>query len=260
MKVISSMPDYLSIFFTTEGLISLLTLALLEIVLGIDNIVFISILCGKLPQEQRAKGRKIGLLMALGTRILLLLATAWLAKLTSPLFEIPQMFSMKGPHGVSGRDMVLFFGGLFLLYKSTKEIHHKLEGEDGGDFKVKAPSFTAVVIQIALIDLVFSLDSVITAVGMVKEVSLMIGGVVISMGVMLAFSGKISDFIEKHPSLKMLALSFLIMIGCLLVAESFHAEIPKGYVYFSMAFSLGVEALNIRLRTKSVVKLRQEIR
>ena len=249
----------LSVFLTASGLISLLTLALLEIILGIDNIVFISILCGKLPPEQRARGRKIGLMLALVTRVLLLLCAAWLAQLTKPLFEF-QLFGMEKPHGVSWRDLVLLVGGLFLLYQATKEIHHKLEGEDGGEFKAKAPTFRAVVIHIAIMDIIFSLDSVITAVGMVKNVSLMIAGVFIAMGVMLAFSGKISDFIEKHPSLKMLALSFLMMIGCLLVAESCHVEIPKGYIYFSMAFSLAVEVLNIRLRTKSAVKLRQEIR
>ena len=224
--------------------VGFLTLTLLEIVLGIDNVVFISILAGKLPEEQRAKARKLGLSLALITRILLLLAISWIAGLTRPLFEI---FG----HPVAGRDLILGVGGLFLIAKSTHEIHDKLEGEEGGSSRRVAPSFVSVIIQILLLDIVFSLDSVITAVGMVNEVPIMIAAVVVALGFMLAFSGYISAFIERHPTLKMLALSFLILIGVTLVAESFHREIPKGYIYFAMAFSVGVEILNLKLRKKA---------
>lgn len=239
--------------------ISFLTLALLEIVLGVDNLVFVSILAGKLPAHQQAKARKIGLMLALVTRIILLCFIGWIVGLTKPLFEVMG-------HGVSGRDLVLLLGGLFLLAKATHEIHHNLEGEDGEgtkNLKKGAATFGAIVVQIGLLDIVFSLDSVITAAGMVKHVPIMIAAVVVSMIFMLIFVHKISAFIDKHPSLKMLALSFLIMIGALLVAESFHREIPKGYVYFAMAFSVAVEALNIRVRSKRAAKavaLRKPIR
>jgi predicted tellurium resistance membrane protein TerC len=224
--------------------IALVTLTVLEVVLGIDNVVFISILAGKLPKEQRAKARKLGLSLALVTRILLLLGISWVANLKRPLFHF-------GEHGLSGRDLILLAGGLFLLWKSTREIHDKLEGEDGEVSSRIAPSFISVIFQILVLDIVFSLDSVITAVGMVREVEIMIAAVVIALVFMLAFSGHISAFIERHPTLKMLALSFLILIGCALIAESFHKEIPKGYIYFAMAFSIGVEMLNIRLRKKN---------
>jgi len=230
--------------------ISLLTLTVLEIILGIDNIVFISILAGKLPKEQQAKARQTGLMLALVTRVLLLCGLAWMVKLTKPLFEIPTLGLLDHAHPVSGRDLILIFGGLFLLWKSTHEIHEKLEGEDGEVSSRVAPRFAAVIIQILLLDIVFSLDSVITAVGMAKYLGVMIAAVIIALVFMLFFAGTISDFIHKHPSLKMLALSFLLLIGCALVAEGFHKEIPKGYIYFAMAFSVGVEALNIRLRTK----------
>ena len=228
--------------------ISLLTLIVLEIILGIDNIVFISILAGKLPKELQAKARQTGLMLALITRLLLLCGLAFMVKLTRPLFEIPTLGILHEPHGVSGRDLILILGGLFLLYKSTNEIHDKLEGEDGEVSSRVAPKFAAVVAQILVLDLVFSLDSVITAVGMAKHLGVMIAAVVIALIFMLFFAGRISDFIHKHPSLKMLALSFLMLIGCALVAEGFHKEIPKGYIYFAMAFSVGVESLNIRLR------------
>lgn len=230
--------------------ISLLTLIALEIILGIDNIVFISILAGKLPEEQQAKARQTGLSLALVTRLLLLCGLAFMVKLTQPLFHIPTLGILHEPHGVSGRDLILILGGLFLLWKSTNEIHDKVEGEEGEISSRVAPRFAAVVAQILVLDIVFSLDSVITAVGMAKHLGVMIAAVVIALIFMLFFAGRISDFIHKHPSLKMLALSFLMLIGCALVAEGFHKEIPKGYIYFAMAFSVGVESLNIRMRGK----------
>lgn len=230
-------------FASPEMWIALLTLTLLEIVLGIDNVVFISILAAKLPKEQQARARKLGLSLALITRVLLLLGISWVAGLTGELFRV-------GQHPVSGRDLILLLGGLFLLGKSTHEIHAKLEGEDGSMTNRMAPSFRSVIIQILLLDVVFSLDSVITAVGMVQQIPVMVAAVVISMGFMLAFAGHISAFIEKHPTLKMLALSFLILIGFALVAEGFHQKIPKGYIYFAMAFSVLVELLNMKLRRK----------
>ncbi|AVK03968.1 MULTISPECIES: TerC family protein [Pseudomonas aeruginosa group] len=222
--------------------VAFLTLTALEIVLGIDNIIFISILVGRLPPAQQPKARFFGLALAMGTRILLLLSITWVMRLTTDLFHL---FGQ----GISGRDLILFFGGLFLLFKSTMEIYHSLEGADeeqksGG----KAHGFMGIIIQIAIIDIIFSLDSVITAVGLVQNVPVMVAAIVISVGVMMLAAGTISDFIEKHPSLKMLALSFLIVVGTVLVAESFEVHVPKGYVYFAMAFSLAVEALNIRLR------------
>lgn len=230
--------------------VSLLTLTVLEIILGIDNIVFISILAGKLPPEQQAKARQTGLSLALITRVLLLCGLAWMVKLTSPLFHIPAFGLLPEPHSVSGRDLILLCGGLFLLWKSTREIHEKLEGEDGAVTSRLLPNFASVVIQILLLDIVFSLDSVITAVGMARQLGVMVAAVIIALVFMLIFSGRISGFIQKHPTLKMLALSFLLLIGCALVAEGFHKEIPKGYIYFAMAFSVGVESLNIRLRVK----------
>ena len=243
--------------------ISLFTLTVLEIVLGIDNIVFISILAGKLPQEQQHKARQIGLALALITRVLLLCGLAWMVRLTAPLFLVPALGLLKEPHPVSGRDLILIFGGLFLLWKSTREIHEKLEGEDGAVTSRLAPNFVSIVIQILLLDIVFSLDSVITAVGMARQLGVMIAAVIIALVFMLIFSGRISDFIHKHPTLKMLALSFLMLIGCALVAEGFHKEIPKGYIYFAMAFSVGVESLNVRLRSKQAaakVELHQPYR
>lgn len=230
--------------------IALLTLTVLEIILGIDNIVFISILAGKLPAEQQAKARQTGLSLALITRILLLCGLAWMAKLTAPWFHVPTFGILSEPHPVSGRDLILILGGVFLLGKSTREIHDKLEGEDGEMTNRVAPRFTAVVIQILLLDIVFSLDSVITAVGMARQLGVMIAAVIIALVFMLFFAGHISDFIHRHPSLKMLALSFLMLIGCALVAEGLHKEIPKGYIYFAMAFSVGVEVLNLRVRQK----------
>ncbi len=243
--------------------ISLLTLTVLEVILGIDNIVFISILAGKLPKEQQAKARQTGLMLALVTRVALLCGLAFMVKLTKPLFEIPALGILPEPHPVSGRDLILILGGLFLLWKSTHEIHDKLEGEDGEVSARVAPKFAAVVFQILLLDIVFSLDSVITAVGMAKHLPVMIAAVIIALVFMLFFAGRISDFIHQHPSLKMLALSFLLLIGCALVAEGFHKEIPKGYIYFAMAFSVAVEALNIRMRNRKklpTVELHQPYR
>ena len=234
-----------------QAWIALLTLTALEIVLGIDNIIFISILAGKLPEKQQDRGRQIGLLMAMLTRILLLFSLAWLTRLTAPIFQILE-------HGVSGRDIILMVGGLFLLGKSTLEIHDKLEGEEGhASAKVKA-SFWSVIVQIMLLDIVFSLDSVITAVGMANELAVMVTAVVIAVGVMLYASGPISNFVNDRPTLKILALSFLLLIGFSLVVEGIHVEIPKGYIYFAMGFSVFVEFLNLRMRTKTEpIKLRQ---
>ena len=221
----------------------LLTLTVLEIVLGIDNIIFISILAGKLPKHQQAKGRRVGLLGAFGTRLLLLMSIAWIVRLTRPLFTV---FA----HPVSGRDLILLFGGLFLIGKATFEIHNKLEGEEHGpDASKRAKaSFGAVITQIMLIDIVFSLDSVITAVGMAEHISIMIAANVVALAIMLAAAGPISSFVDRHPTIKMLALSFLLLIGTNLVAEGVGFHIPKGYTYFAMAFSVLVELLNLRLR------------
>ena len=225
-----------------QAWIALATLTFLEIVLGVDNIIFISILSGKLPPDQQPKARRLGLLGAMVTRVLLLFSLAWIIRLTQPLFTIGQE--------ISGRDLILIGGGLFLLGKSTYEIHDKLEGEEGhGSAKVPA-SFTSVLIQIMLLDIVFSLDSVITAVGMVDELWVMISAVMISVGIMMASAETISAFVHKHPTVKMLALSFLLLIGMSLVAEGFDVHIPKGYIYFAMGFSVFVEVLNLRLRRR----------
>jgi predicted tellurium resistance membrane protein TerC len=221
--------------------IALLTLTALEVVLGIDNVVFISILAGKLPVDQQERARRVGLGLAMVTRILLLLAIAWVIRLTAPLFEVLG-------HEISGRDIILITGGLFLIAKSTHEIHQKLEGEEGHSSRRIPPSFTSVIIQILLLDVVFSLDSVITAVGMVDEVAIMIAAVVIAIGFMMAFAGTVSRFVERHPTVKMLALSFLLLIGVMLIAEGLDQHISKGYIYFAMGFSIFVEMLNLRLR------------
>jgi predicted tellurium resistance membrane protein TerC len=228
---------------TADGWIALLTLTVLEIVLGIDNIVFISILAGKLRREDRGRARTIGLGLAMGMRILLLLSITWVMSLTQPLF------SLIGRQ-VSGRDLILLLGGLFLIAKSTHEIHDKLEGEEGHGSARAVASFGAVLLQIALLDIVFSLDSVITAVGMADDIMVMILAVMIAVGVMLFAAGAISGFVEKHPTVKMLALSFLLLIGVSLMAEGFHHHIPKGYIYFAMAFSVFVELINLRVRAK----------
>jgi predicted tellurium resistance membrane protein TerC len=226
--------------------ISLLTLTGLEIVLGNDNNIYNSILAGKLTEGQQKKARQHGLKLALITRVLLLLSLTWLMGLTRPLFTVPVL-----DHGLSGRDLILLLGGLFLIGKSVVEVHEKLEGEDGHvTSKVRRASFAATIVQILLLDIVFSLDSVITAVGMANKIGVMIAAVVIALAVMLVLAGSISEFVNRHPTLKMLALSFLILIGVTLVGESLGQHIPKGYIYFSMAFAFGVEMLNLRLRAK----------
>ncbi len=226
--------------------ISLITLTALEIILGIDNIIFIAILAGKLPAAQQARARRLGLSLALITRVLLLMSLTWLMGLTKPLFTLPVL-----EHGLSGRDLILLLGGLFLIGKSVVEVHEKLEAEDGHVTSGKArASFASTIVQILLLDIVFSLDSVITAVGMANNLGVMIAAVVIALGVMLVFAGAISDFVNRHPTLKILALSFLILIGVMLVGESLGQHIPKGFIYFSMAFAFGVEMLNLRLRAK----------
>ena len=236
-----------------ETWIALLTLTALEIVLGIDNIVFISILAGKLPVEQRARARRVGLGLAMFIRVALLLSLVWIIRLTAPLFTVLG-------NEISGRDLILLFGGLFLLAKSTHEIHQKLEGEEGRVSTRTTASFGSVIVQILLLDIVFSLDSVITAVGMVNEIAVMVAAVVIAVGFMLVFAGPIGGFVERHPTVKMLALSFLLLIGFALVAEGFDQHIPKGYIYFAMAFSLGVELLNLRLRRRTApVRLHERV-
>lgn len=226
-----------------EAWLALLTLTLLEIVLGIDNIIFISILVGRLPESQRQKARQLGLMLAMGMRIALLLAIVWVMGLTKPLFSIFEL-------DFSGRDLILLAGGMFLLAKSTLEIHHSLEGTEDHKSSGKAATFGAIITQIAVIDIVFSLDSVITAVGLVEHVSVMIIAVIVAVLVMLFAAKAIGDFVDAHPTIKMLALSFLILIGFTLVGEGLGFHVPKGYVYFAMAFSLGVELLNLKIRKK----------
>jgi predicted tellurium resistance membrane protein TerC len=234
-----------------QAWIGLITLTALEVVLGIDNVIFISILAGKLPADQQGKARKLGLAVAMIARILLLLSIAWIMKLTNPLFSV-------WTYEFSGRDLILLIGGLFLLAKSTHEIHGKLEGEEGTR-SARAASFASVIIQIMLLDIVFSLDSVITAVGMISHVGIMITAIVIAVVIMMIFAGVISAFVERHPTVKMLALSFLLMIGLLLVADGLGHHIPKGYAYFAMGFSVFVEMLNLRVRKGKPVHLHQSV-
>jgi predicted tellurium resistance membrane protein TerC len=232
----------LELLQTPETWISLATLSAMEIVLGIDNIVFISILAGKLPRERQDAARRLGLGVALGTRLLLLLGITWVMGLTRPLFTLLG-------HGWSGRDLILLAGGLFLLAKATFEIHDKLEVPHGKELDAKGgASFGMVIVQIGILDIVFSLDSVITAVGMARHVAVMVAAMVIAVGVMLLFAKSIGEFVERHPTMKMLALSFLLLIGVMLVAESFGKHVEKGYIYFAMAFSFAVELLNMRMR------------
>src|SRR5688500_17397482 len=235
--------------------VPLLTLTSLEIVLGIDNIIFISILAGKLPAEQQARARKLSLSLALITRILLLCSISWLMSLTKELFRVP---ILDAP--MTGKGLILLIGGLFLIGKSVVEVHEKLEGDDGhATSGRKVASFRAAIIQILLLDIVFSLDSVITAVGMANQLWVMITAVVVALGIMLIFAGTISDFVNRHPTLKMLALSFLILIGVTLVGESLGQHIPKGYIYFSMAFAFAVEMLNLRMRSRQARKSTGEL-
>ncbi len=229
--------------------IAFTTLTALELVLGIDNVVFISILAGKLPAEQQKKARTLGLALAMFTRIALLFSLSWMIRLTAPLFAVLG-------NEISGRDLILIAGGLFLLGKSTHEIHQKLEGDEGHASARVKPSFASVIVQILLLDVVFSLDSVITAVGMVKEIEIMIAAVVVAIVFMIAFAGPISNFVERRPTVKMLALSFLLLIGMTLVADGLDQHIPKGYIYFAMAFSVFVELLNLKLRKPHVAPVK----
>jgi predicted tellurium resistance membrane protein TerC len=247
----------LSDLFTAENLVALLTLTALEVVLGIDNIVFIAILCGRLPPQRRETARKIGLFLAMFARIALLLTMGWLAGLTTPI--VPAIEIGEFSHAFSGRDLILVLGGVFLVGKATFEIHHKLEGPAGKDSREATPKhaeFGGVLTQIVLLDLVFSLDSVITAVGMARSRVVMVSAVILAVVVMLVFSGKIADFIEKRPTIKILALAFLLMIGVTLVIEGCGGHVSKGYIYFGMAFSLGVEMLNLRMRKFEPMGLR----
>jgi predicted tellurium resistance membrane protein TerC len=228
-------------FLTADGLIALFTLTFLEVVLGVDNIIFISILTSRLPAEQQQRGRTIGLAGAMGMRILLLLSLTWIMRLTQPLFTA---FG----HGFSGRDLILISGGLFLLWKATMEIHERLEGEDRHGAAKVSPSFGAVIGQIMLLDIIFSLDSVITAVGMANDISIMITAVVIAVAIMMFSARPISEFVSRHPTVKVLALSFLLMIGLTLIADGVGFHIPKGYIYFAMGFSIFVETINLRVR------------
>jgi predicted tellurium resistance membrane protein TerC len=227
-----------------QAWVAFATLTALEIVLGVDNVVFISILAGKLPVEQRERARRWGLGLAMLLRIALLLSVSWVIGLTEPLFTVLGQ-------EISGRDLILLGGGLFLIGKSTHEMHDRLEGDEGAASARVVASFRAVIVQILLLDIVFSLDSVITAIGMADDVSVMIAAVVVAVGFMFAFAGRISAFVDRHPTMKVLALSFLLLIGASLIAESFDTHIPKGYIYFAMAFSLFVETINLRVRRKS---------
>jgi predicted tellurium resistance membrane protein TerC len=236
--------------FTVASLVSLLTLSVLEIVLGIDNIIFISIVSGKLPKKQQPRARTIGLMLALIMRVILLFSISIIANMKQPLFEL-------GGFGVTGRDLILFAGGVFLLYKTTMEIHYKIEGKEEDEYSVNKVTMKAIIFQIVLIDIVFSFDSILTAVGLVSNVLIMIMAVIIAMIIMIMFSGRVSDFINRNPTIKMLALAFLLMIGMILVLDAFHQHVDKKFIYVSMAFSLLVESLNIRMRKKARARRKQ---
>jgi predicted tellurium resistance membrane protein TerC len=243
-------PFDMSWIASPEAWIALLTLTVMEVVLGIDNIVFISILVDRLPKEERPRARFLGLAFAMVTRILLLLCISWVMQLKEPIFAVLD-------HAISGKDLILILGGLFLLWKSTKELHHKVEGmeedESHGAGKGRA-ALGVILVQIAILDIVFSLDSVITAVGMVDHIMVMVIAVMVAVGFMMIFAGTVSDFISRHPTVKVLALSFLLLIGTTLIAEGFQVHFQKGFVYFAMAFSVFVEMLNIRMKTKAETK------
>ena len=242
-------------FATSEGLLALVTLTFLEIILGVDNIIFISILSGKLPHALQAQARRTGLLAAMAMRILLLMSIAWIVRLTAPLFTV-------AGHDISGRDVILIGGGLFLLGKATLEIHERLEGEEAHGAAAIAPSFGAVIAQIMLLDIVFSLDSVITAIGMADEVSIMVAAVILSVAIMMFAAEPVSTFVGRHPTVKVLALSFLLLIGLSLVADGLGMHIPKGYIYFAMGFSVFVEMINLRVRgsRSAPVRLHEKIK
>jgi predicted tellurium resistance membrane protein TerC len=242
----------MEIFLKAETWLALLTLTFFEVVLGIDNIIFISIVSNRLPEDIRAKTRNIGLLLAMVVRILLLLTITWVMKFKEPLFTIPSTFINEDALAISGRDLILIFGGLFLIAKSTREINHEMEGEEeemegGGGAKVNV---SGIIVQIILLDIIFSFDSILTAVGLTDHVIIMIIAVILSIGIMIIFSGAISNFIQKHPSMEVLALGFLILIGFMLFLEGLHKEVPKGYIYFAIVFSMIIEMVNIRVRTR----------
>src|SRR5262245_61906465 len=238
-------------FFTADGLLALVTLTFLEVVLGVDNVIFISILAGKLPVSEQAKTRRVGLLAAMVMRILLLMSIAWIIRLTAPLFSVMG-------RDISGRDVILIGGGLFLLGKATLEIHERLEGEEGHSSARVAPSFGAVIAQIMLLDIVFSLDSVITAVGLAEDIAIMVVAVVLAVAIMMFSAEPISAFVNRHPTVKVLALSFLLLIGVSLVGDGLGMHVPKGYIYFAMGFSVFVEMINLRVRrTAAPVRLHQ---
>ena len=240
--------------FDPHAWLALATLTALEIVLGVDNIIFISVLCGRLPEDQRARARTIGIALAMLTRLALLFSLTWMMTLTTPLFAVIGK-------EISGRDLILIGGGLFLLWKSVHEIHNSLEGEEDSQGAPVVVTFGAVITQIAIVDIVFSLDSVITAVGMVQEIAVMVIAIIISVGVMLFAAGPIGEFVDRHPTIKMLALSFLILVGMALIGEGWDLHIPKGYIYFAMAFAVAVEMLNIRMRARvrEAVHLRRHV-
>ena len=251
--------EILDIFFSTAGLVSLFTLTLMEIILGIDNIIFISIVAGKLPENQQGRARTLGLMLALVFRIALLLSINWIVQLTDP---IALFASLPEPFDLSWRDLILVAGGIFLMFKTIMEMHHKLEGQDDNQKNPEAKSFSSVIIQIALLDVVFSFDSILTAVGLADHVEIMIAAVVVSMGIMMVAAKPISDFINERPTMKMLALSFLLLIGFMLVAEGFGQHVDKGYIYFAMGFAFIVELLNNRIKKNEgePVELRARIR
>lgn len=242
----------MDIFLHAEAWLALLTLTFFEVVLGIDNIIFISIVSNRLPVEIRSKTRNLGLLLAMVVRILLLLTITWVMKFTQPLFSIPDTWILQEPMDISGRDLILIFGGLFLIAKSTREINHEMEGEEEHEEQPggKKNNVVGVIVQIILLDIIFSFDSILTAVGLTQHVTIMIVAVVLSIGIMIIFSGRISNFINKHPSMEVLALGFLILIGFMLFLEGLHKEVPKGYIYFAIVFSMIIEMVNIRVRNR----------
>lgn len=260
----------MEIFLKADAWLALITLCFLEIVLGIDNIIFISIVSNKLPEEQRSRARNIGLFMAMFVRIVFLLCITWIISFKEPLFAVNdflpdwliKFLGFHGDHTFSGRDLILGFGGLFLIAKSTNEINHEMEGdedEDGASGKPKVPTLTATIFQIILLDIIFSFDSILTAIGIVDQVIIMIFAVMISIGVMMFFSGAISKFIQQHPSMEVLALGFLILIGFMLFLEALEYVVPKGYIYFAVAFSLLIELTNIRVKKKRNAKKKKPV-
>lgn len=242
----------MEIFLNAEAWLALLTLTFFEVVLGIDNIIFISIVSNRLPVEIRARTRNMGLLLAMAVRILLLLTITWVMRFTQPLFSIPDTWILQEPLDISGRDLILIFGGLFLIAKSTREINHEMEGEEDEQDQSsgRKNNVTGVIVQIILLDIIFSFDSILTAVGLTQHVIIMIVAVILSIGIMIIFSGRISNFIHRHPSMEVLALGFLILIGFMLFLEGLHKEVPKGYIYFAIVFSMIIEMVNIRVRNR----------